>query len=88
MRVEAKMKNNKVNDILNRIHLAVPKPRDDKVRAPVIPDTVFKAREMKEQQMEDDTEEAPEPEVPFWERGFNSIEWKSTIELITPILTV
>lgn len=33
-RVETKMKGNKVNEVLNRLHsLAVPSRRDDKVRA-------------------------------------------------------
>lgn len=30
-RVHTKMKGNKVNDVLNRLHLAVPSKRDDKV---------------------------------------------------------
>jgi len=84
MRVETKLKNNKVSDILNRIHLAMPKPRDDRVRGPSIPDSVFKAKEMKQQLMDDETEEQPEPEVPFWERGFNSIEWKKKYKLKNP----
>ena len=39
-RVENKMKGSKVNSIANRIHVALPKPRDDVVRAPFIPETV------------------------------------------------
>lgn len=39
-RVEAKMKSKKVNDILNRIHVALPVPRDNKDRPPFIPDAV------------------------------------------------
>ena len=39
-RVENKMKGSKVNSIINRIHVAVPKPRDDVVRAPFIPEAV------------------------------------------------
>uniref|UniRef100_A0A5F9CPP8 OBG-type G domain-containing protein n=1 Tax=Oryctolagus cuniculus TaxID=9986 RepID=A0A5F9CPP8_RABIT len=34
-RVEIKMKGNKVNEVLNRLHLAVPNKRDDKVRWPL-----------------------------------------------------
>lgn len=30
------MKGNKVNEVLNRLHLAVPNKRDDKVRASMI----------------------------------------------------
>ncbi|XP_069504107.1 GTP-binding protein 4 [Ambystoma mexicanum] len=37
-RVDTKMKGNKVNDILNRLHLAMPSKRDDKERPPFIPD--------------------------------------------------
>jgi len=39
-RVEVKMKSKKVNDILNRIHVAMPAPRDTKDRPPCIPDGV------------------------------------------------
>ncbi|XP_060638532.1 GTP-binding protein 4 [Anolis sagrei] len=37
-RVDTKMKGNKVNDILNRLHLAVPTKRDTKERPPCIPE--------------------------------------------------
>ncbi|KAH0627575.1 hypothetical protein JD844_003471 [Phrynosoma platyrhinos] len=37
-RVDTKMKGNKVNDILNRLHLAVPTKRDNKERPPFIPE--------------------------------------------------
>ncbi|XP_061443484.1 GTP-binding protein 4 [Rhineura floridana] len=37
-RVDTKMKGNKVNDILNRLHLAVPSKRDNKERPPFIPE--------------------------------------------------
>ncbi|KAJ7322183.1 hypothetical protein JRQ81_018470 [Phrynocephalus forsythii] len=37
-RVDTKMKGNKVNDVLNRLHLAVPTKRDDKERPPFIPE--------------------------------------------------
>lgn len=36
-RVEAKLRTKKVDDFLNRLHVAVPKPRDDKQRLPYIP---------------------------------------------------
>jgi nucleolar GTP-binding protein len=39
-RVEAKLKGNKVNSILNRLHVAQPKARDDIVREPFIPEAV------------------------------------------------
>jgi len=39
-RVEMKLKGSKINQVANRIHVAMPKPRDDIVRAPFIPDAV------------------------------------------------
>ncbi|XP_037366429.1 GTP-binding protein 4 [Talpa occidentalis] len=39
-RVETKLKGNKVNEVLNRLHLAVPNKRDDKERPPFIPEGV------------------------------------------------
>ncbi|KAJ6659285.1 hypothetical protein lerEdw1_019156 [Lerista edwardsae] len=40
-RVHTKMKGNKVNDVLNRLHLAVPSKRDNKERPPFIPEGVL-----------------------------------------------
>lgn len=39
-RVEAKLKGSKINQVANRIHVAMPKPRDDIVRAPFIPNAI------------------------------------------------
>ncbi|RMC04793.1 hypothetical protein DUI87_17965 [Hirundo rustica rustica] len=39
-RVDTKMKGNKVNEVLNRLHLAMPTKRDNKERLPFIPDGV------------------------------------------------
>lgn len=39
-RVENKLKGSKINTIINRIHVAQPKARDDVVRAPFIPEAV------------------------------------------------
>ncbi|KAF7797295.1 hypothetical protein EIP86_008490 [Pleurotus ostreatoroseus] len=39
-RVDTKLKGNKVNSILNRLHVAQPKARDDVAREPFIPDAV------------------------------------------------
>jgi len=49
-RVEAKMKGKKVNDVLNRLHVAIPAKRDNKERPPQIPESVRN----KKQQMETD----------------------------------
>ncbi|KAG5265272.1 hypothetical protein AALO_G00240420 [Alosa alosa] len=37
-RVDSKMKGKKVHDVLNRLHLAVPNKRDNKIRPPFIPE--------------------------------------------------
>ncbi|KAF0300466.1 Nucleolar GTP-binding protein 1 [Amphibalanus amphitrite] len=44
-RVEVKIKTRKVNDILNRLHLAEPVKRDDKERPPCIPEAARKKRQ-------------------------------------------
>ncbi|XP_057774667.1 nucleolar GTP-binding protein 1-like [Salvia miltiorrhiza] len=52
-RVEQKMKSKKLNDCLNRFHVAIPKPRDQKERPPCIPQAVLEA---KAKQAEEDAE--------------------------------
>lgn len=47
-RVETKIKTKKVNDIANRLHVAVPQKRDHKERPPCIPESVKKKREAME----------------------------------------
>ncbi|XP_057644018.1 GTP-binding protein 4 [Chionomys nivalis] len=47
-RVETKMKGNKVNEVLNRLHLALPNKRDDKERPPFIPEGVVARRKRME----------------------------------------
>jgi nucleolar GTP-binding protein len=44
-RVDIKLKSRKVNDVLNRLHVAQPQKRDDRVRAPFIPDGVLRRLE-------------------------------------------
>uniref|UniRef100_UPI00358EFEA9 GTP-binding protein 4 n=1 Tax=Myxine glutinosa TaxID=7769 RepID=UPI00358EFEA9 len=41
-RVESKMRGRKVDDVLNRLHLAIPARRDNTVRIPFIPEGVIK----------------------------------------------
>ncbi|KAE8710994.1 Nucleolar GTP-binding protein 1 [Hibiscus syriacus] len=43
-RVELKMKSKKINECLNRFHVALPKPRDQKERPPCIPQAVLEAK--------------------------------------------
>ena len=43
-RVEQKLKGTRINDVLNKIHLAQPMPRDDLPRLPFIPDEVKNRR--------------------------------------------
>lgn len=47
-RVETKIKTRKVNDISNRLHVAVPQKRDQKERPPCIPESVRRKREAME----------------------------------------
>mgnify|MGYP000344262601 CR=1 FL=1 len=57
--VEVKMKSKKLNDCLNRIHVAMPRPRDGKDRPPCIPQTVLEGRlkaNRKEKKLEKDLE--------------------------------
>ncbi|BFG35316.1 hypothetical protein CerSpe_215890 [Prunus speciosa] len=51
-RVESKMKSKKINDRLNRFHVAMPKPRDNKERSPCIPlaDLEAKAKQAAEKE--------------------------------------
>ncbi|CAH2038916.1 unnamed protein product [Thlaspi arvense] len=61
-RVEAKMKSKKINDHLNKFHVAMPKPRDNIERLPCIPQAILDARakeatEMEKRKTEKDLEE-------------------------------
>jgi len=58
MRVDAKLGTMKRDDVLSRLHVATPAPRDTKVRAPVIPQTVFEVKEKKKMQSETDLDES------------------------------
>ncbi|XP_045529634.1 nucleolar GTP-binding protein 1 [Pieris brassicae] len=49
-RVTEKMRTKKVDGILNRLHVAVPSPRDNKIRPPVIPPQVLAKREKMEKE--------------------------------------
>lgn len=43
-RVDIKLKGSKINDVLNRLHLTTPKPRDEKARPAHIPEVVLQKR--------------------------------------------
>ncbi|CAL8998109.1 unnamed protein product [Prunus brigantina] len=43
-RVDLKMKSQKINDFVNRFHVAMPQPRDQKERPPCIPQSVSEAK--------------------------------------------
>lgn len=45
-RVDQKMRTKKVDNILNRLHVAMPEKRDDKERPPFIPENVLQKREI------------------------------------------
>jgi len=69
-RVDLKLKGKKVVNILNRLHLATPVPRDDKERPPVSrPGQQFYETNM-------ETEEENSEELPEWMSGLNNQDWK------------
>lgn len=47
-RVDQKMRTKKVDNILNRLHVALPEPRDNKERPAFIPESVLQKREINE----------------------------------------
>ncbi|GAX80932.1 hypothetical protein CEUSTIGMA_g8367.t1 [Chlamydomonas eustigma] len=47
-RVDTKVAGKRISDVLNRIHVAMPKPRDGNTRPPVIPPGVTEARKRRE----------------------------------------
>jgi len=63
-RVDTKLKGNKVNSILNRLHVAQPKARDDVVREPFIPEAVKNRKKY----------EKDDPERPRLERDIEAVE--------------
>ncbi|KAI0665849.1 GTP binding protein 4 [Trametes maxima] len=65
-RVDAKLKGNKVNAILNRLHVAQPKPRDEVVRAPFIPEVV---KDRKKYDKEDPARRRLERDIELEEGG-------------------
>jgi len=48
-RVETKLHNRKLDDVMNRIHLSQPIPRDDIQRLPTVPETIDKGNSVKRQ---------------------------------------
>lgn len=60
-RVEVKMKSKKINECLNRFHVALPKPRDQKERPVCIPQAVLEAKaieaEKQKKKLERDNED-------------------------------
>ena len=65
-RVDTKLKGNKINSIINRLHVAQPKARDDVVRAPFIPDVV---KERKKYDKEDPDRRKLERDIEAEEGG-------------------
>lgn len=67
-RVEKKLKGKKVNDVMNRIHVATPVPRDDKLRGSSIPETVVTSRTM-EAETDDPTQRRKSEKQIEYENG-------------------
>lgn len=70
-RVDHKLRGSKINAIANRIHVAQPKPRDDIVRAPFIPDAVKKKH---------DRSDSDRP----WQMDAPGVDGKHLADLIVP----
>lgn len=79
-RVESKLKGNKINQIANRIHVAMPKPRDDIKREPYIPEAVLNRRKY---DPNDPARRKLEREIEAEEGGAGvySIDLRSTLSL-------
>ncbi|KPM06728.1 nucleolar GTP-binding protein 1-like protein, partial [Sarcoptes scabiei] len=57
-RVEHKTKSRNSEEIQGRLHVAIPKPRDDKIRAPFIPEAVLLKRKLKQiEKMDEDDDD-------------------------------
>ncbi len=84
-RVDTKLKGNKVNSILNRLHVAQPKARDDIVREPFIPEAV---KTKQKYDKEDPNRRRLERDIEAEEGGAGvyNINLKST--LIMSVLTI
>jgi len=55
-RVEMKMKGKQVGNLMNRLHVATPRPRDNKKREAFIPQEVLERRAQQPQQMDEEDE--------------------------------
>ncbi|OTF84092.1 nucleolar GTP-binding protein 1-like protein [Euroglyphus maynei] len=74
-RVEHKTKSKRSEEIENRLHIAIPQPRDDKERPPFIPDAILKKRnQMETNNEEDDDEENLVPALPMKRKLERDIE--------------
>jgi len=62
-RVEMKMKSKNSTGLMNRLHVAVPRPRDNKVREAAIPPSVLARQAEKSKAMEDVEELKSKPEI-------------------------
>lgn len=88
-RVEQKVKAKKSADFLHRMHVAEPVARDDKVRIPLVPESVKKAQLSKATKKDSDDEDDEMEEIdsddemtrPFYERAFNKNVWKKKYQL-------
>eukprot|EP01117_Protostelium_nocturnum_P009273 TRINITY_DN331_c0_g1_i1.p1 TRINITY_DN331_c0_g1~~TRINITY_DN331_c0_g1_i1.p1 ORF type:complete len:652 (+),score=265.57 TRINITY_DN331_c0_g1_i1:222-2177(+) len=83
-RVEAKMSSKKSEDILQRLNVAMPHPRDEKTRTPSIPQSILENRGMKgtsQAALYIDEFNQKEEEKPMWLKGFSSVEWKKKYKL-------
>merc|ERR1712079_629579 len=83
-RVNHKFKSNKVETIMNRLTVAIPKARDTKARPAFIPEAVLKKRQQKMQRNLADDEEEMETSPPKWKTE-REIELEQSDEYIVDL---
>jgi nucleolar GTP-binding protein len=90
MRVDAKLKGKKLGGVLNRLHLAIPAPRDKVDRPPVIPPSIQASREVSKTDMEEaeeaeENDEQEQEEIPLFLKSYHNVtDWKKKYQLKNP----
>lgn len=85
LRVDTKLKSKHANDLVSRLHVAQPAPRDHSARPAHIPESVRKAREMQVDNVrEQEEEEDEEAHLPSWLKGFNDLRMQKKYKLANP----
>eukprot|EP01116_Phalansterium_solitarium_P002909 TRINITY_DN1323_c0_g1_i1.p1 TRINITY_DN1323_c0_g1~~TRINITY_DN1323_c0_g1_i1.p1 ORF type:complete len:645 (-),score=273.67 TRINITY_DN1323_c0_g1_i1:424-2358(-) len=81
LRVDTKLKSKHANDLVSRLHVAQPAPRDSSARPAHIPESVRRAREMQVDKVGPEEEEDEEADLPSWLKGFNDLRMQKKYKL-------